>query len=323
MTPADLAMKSALYEGVRFANSPPAMPSANMPLLEDYAEANLTTFELRGPESSETLGLSLSRPVTPHLTLHQFRKLQQSPAPSSSSDHNYQRLRRKESFAKLGRGPFEPVPLPGQNASSSPSIHSKSSYDLLPSLLPPLPLAPIPRPSTTSPSLSSTVDTLQSTPTHTPTQHDSSTFGPRRGCELVELAEPIRTKRKFTQLKQAKRLPHHTSQYPGGGVWQVHAAVFDLGGGDIGDFKDLGREASVHRVGASSERGLRREPEARAGVESSGRKGRAVRFEGFESESSGEAEHSRTSETSQVRSREGGHAHIELLAVEVQIPSTT
>ena len=86
----------------------------------------------------------------------------------------------------------------------------------------------------------------------------------------------------------------------------MHAAVFDLGGGDIGDFKDLGREAGVHRAGASSERDLRREPEARAGVESSGRKGRAVRFEGFESESSSEAEHSRTSETARSdQGREG------------------
>lgn len=82
------------------------------------------------------------------------------------------------------------------------------------------------------PSLSSTVDTLQSTPTQTPIQHGNLPVGKWRRLERSELTEPIRSKRKFPLFKRAKRLPHHpaigTSGDGSGRLWEVHAAVFDI-----------------------------------------------------------------------------------------------
>ena len=142
----------------------------------------------------------------------------------------------------------------------------------------------MPRPSTTSPSLSSTVDTLQSTPTHTPVQHGASTFEQWRGFETVELSEPIRTKRKFDRFKPAKRLPHYTAPHEEGeGIWEVHAAVIDVG---IGDFEGFRRDAGTHVTAVEEGKGV--EETVRVGTEekSSGRKGRVVRFEGVETEDS-------------------------------------
>ena len=290
MTPADLAMKNALDESVRYANSPPAMASAAHPLMAGQPERNVTSFELQSRNSSDPVGPSLTRPVTPHVTLHQFRQWQQSPALSSSPDLDYKRVRRKPSFTDLVRRPYDLARLPAQTTSFSPSLHPSSPQNFLPSLLPPVPLTPTPRPSTTSPSLSSTVDTLQSTPTHTPIQHGGWPLGPWGGFDRVELSEPIRTKRKFPQFKQAKRLPHITAHDGGGGgIWEVHAAVVDLGDVYTGDLEAFSEEARAQASGVGTS-GEERLP-------SSGRKGRTVRFEGVETdESSSGNEESRVSE---------------------------
>ena len=295
MTPADLAMRSAFDESVRYVRSPPDMASAATPLLASEPEFNLTTLEPRAHRSSENVGPSLSRPVTPHVTLHQFRKHQQSPAPFSLPDLDYKRVRRKQSFTSLICPSFDLAPLPVPSTSSSPAVHSGPSHNLLPSLLPPLPLDLVPRPSTTSPSLSSTVDTLQSTPTHTPIQQDSSPFEQWRGFERFGLSEPIRTKRKFSQFKQAKRLPHHTAQRSSADcVWQVYAAVIDVGDRSV---DDLRQEADDQVISSEGDSGSQRAAQAGAEERVSVKKGRSVRFEGVGPESGSEAEESRVSES--------------------------
>ena len=289
MTPADIAMRNAFDEGVQYARSPTKMATTATPLLARHPGYNLTTFELRSQNSSDIV----ERPATPHLTLHQFRKFQQSPFYSSSPDDDYKRVRRKQSFEHLAQPPFNSAPRLEPVTSLSHSVHSTSPQNFLPSLLPPLPLTPVPRPGTAAPSLSSTVDTLQSTPTHTPIQYAGTPFGQWRDFERVEPNEPIRTKRKFKQLKLAKRLPHHVAQHDGSGaVWQVHAAVVDIGAGER-SLTDL-REGASGSSGGFYQGGTREQPV----WHSSGRKGKLVRFEGLDKKSSGGAAGVPGSETS-------------------------
>lgn len=287
-------MRNALYESVRWPNSPPTVMAATAgPLLTEEPERNLTSFEhqpLKTPPSEDP---SLRAPVTPHLTLHQFRKFQQSPALSTSStDLDYKRVRRKQSFAGLIRVPSAPSTTPLVSTSSFTPSHLASPRSLLPSLLPPLPLSPPPRPSTTSPSLSSTIETLQSTPTHSPILHGVTAWEQWSGDERGQRREPIRTKRKFPLFKQAKRLPHLSAQGEAGseGIWQVYAAVVDLGdvaGGDFtGGSKDL-QEAGAQLTSSESDGRRTNVPQDRARVPSA-KKGRSVRFEGISSSSEAE-----------------------------------
>ncbi|KAF2170120.1 hypothetical protein M409DRAFT_19726 [Zasmidium cellare ATCC 36951] len=172
----------------------------------------------------------------PQLTLHDYHKLQQSPL-SASPDFDTRRVRRKPSVANLAVTPAQ-AGSPWPSISTSPHfIHSFAPHPLLLSSLPPPPATPRPRPNTASPSLSSTVTTLQSTPTHTPVHRGGSSFEQRRVNERIELTEPIRTKRKFDSLKQAKRLPRRAhgggsgdnqqSIERDGAIWEVYAAVFE------------------------------------------------------------------------------------------------
>lgn len=279
MTPADLAMKAALDEGARYADSPPAMASSARSLPARPPRPNLTSLGPHLQKPSETAHSGLDRPVTPHITLHQFHKVQHSLAPSSSPDLDHKRVRRKHSFARLSRPPADLGHGSAHHTSSSSSLHSKPSQNFVPSLLPPLPLTPLPRPGTTSPSLSSTVDTLQSTPTHTPIHR--GLWPAEQWEDLVEgdFSEPIRTKRKFLPVKQAKRLPHHSAhEAQGEGIWEVHAAVID-----IGDLGELDKEA-LH-VTRSEGRGRRPRALGRE-EEASRRRGRLVRFEGIDAEES-------------------------------------
>lgn len=280
MTPADLAMKRALDEGAQYGCLPPMAAAANPSLIRN-PEYNLTTFTLRSQKSSERTGPSLSTPFTPQLTLRQFRQFQQSPVISSSPDLDYRRVRRKKSYAQLAQPSFDSAHFLPPTTSSLPLGHTTSSQSFLPSLLPPLPLTPVPHSGTKAPSLSSTVDTIQSTPTHTPVQHGSPDFGQWREFERVELSEPIRTKRRFPLFKQAKRLPHHTALEGGGGggsVWEVHAVVIDAGGVASGS-------GSLERF----ERGVSGGSATKVAVSKlSGKKGRSVRFKGIEGESDSE-----------------------------------
>ena len=283
MTPADLAMKAALDEGARYGNSPPARVPTPTPLLIRPPRPNLTSL---GVEEHRGISENLGRPVTPHVTLHQFHKLQHSPTPSLSPDLDYKRVRRKQSFASLIRLPLESSRATEQLTSSSTLARSRSSQSFFPTIPPPLPLPPIPRPSTYSPSLSSTVDTLQSTPTHTPIQRGFWLPAQWEGVAWGGFSDPIRTKRKFLPFKQAKRLPHHSAyQIESEGVWEVHAAVIDIGvAEDQGEFE--GKQVG-HVGGAKSERAERRSPWVGGEDRSSRRKGRLVRFEDLRTEERG------------------------------------
>lgn len=171
------------------------------------------------------------------LTLHDYHKLQQSPHLPASPDFDNRRVRRKPSVANLVVAPAQEG-FPWTSTSASPHlIHSSAPHPLLLSSLPPPPTTPRPRANTASPSLSSTVTTLQSTPTHTPVLRGGSNFEQRRLNERIELKEPLRTKRKFDSLKKAKRLPRRADGGGGasgqqsierdGAIWQVYAAVFE------------------------------------------------------------------------------------------------
>ena len=261
---------------MRYARSPPRMTSAAYPLMGGQPRHNVTSFGQFLPNSSETIGAPFNTPISPRFPFHQPRNFQQPHSISSSPDLDYKRVRRKRSLINLTPRTTGAEQRLTNITSLSPSVHSNSPHNFLPPLLPPLFLTPVPRPSTTSPSLSSSVDTLQSTPTQTPIQTSGSPLEQCWSVGRIELTEPIRTKRKFAKFKPAKRLPHFAAHHGGGeGVWEVHAAVVDLNDVDREDLSDLEDEVVDHvtssnylpQVSSSETRG------------SAGKAGRAVHFE--------------------------------------------
>lgn len=116
-----------------------------------------------------------------------------------------------------------------------------------------------------SPSLSSSVSTLQSTPTHSPIAPEG---------DLLERLRPTRgvsTKRKFPLLRQPKRLPRREES-----AWCVYAAIVDRGVGEseqrvrVSGSEDSDQEAGNSVVGLG------------VGV----KRGRGVRFAGIATKSS-------------------------------------
>lgn len=109
--------------------------------------------------------------------------------------------------------------------------------------------------------------------------------------QRVEPEEAIRTKRKFQHLRVAKRLPHYTAhQSEFEGVWEVHAAVLDVGAfeADV-----VGERDGIHMTAP-----LSNPPHSASKV------GRSVRFEdesarkapqGVETKSASDADQSATS----------------------------
>ena len=197
-------------------------------------DSHLTSFEPRPHTLATSYTPPVGQSVAPqsHYTLHQFRKQQLSPVLSSPIDLDYKRVRRKPSFSPTDQHPpTAPSPSP-IITSHHPQAHLSSHGHLLPSLLPPTPLTPTSRAAISSPSLSSTVDTLPSTPSQTPLQHEEAAFGRWWRPERAELSEPLRSKRKLS-FKQAKRLPHPQDGWAGrggsssSGIWQIHAAIIE------------------------------------------------------------------------------------------------
>ena len=302
MTPADFAMKAALDESARYADSLPTLAHAAHPLVGQPPNPNVTSFGLQSRKSSDPFKHSQERPNTPHVTPHQLHRLQPTSAPSTSPDLDYKRVRRKQSLTNLIRLPAEFERQPAQFGSSSTLAHSGPALSLLPSLLPPLPYTSSPQPNPYSPSLSSTVDTLQSTPTYTPIQRD---YWPAEQWEGVSEGNCglVRTKRKFLPYKQAKRLPHRLEEYGiGEGTWEVHAAVIEIGLG-IGDLRELGGRERRHGGAIESEE-LEDWPLStqREGISAS-RRARLVRFEGVQTEESS----SGTEDPTSPHSARSGH----------------
>lgn len=228
-------MKNALFEGAGH-RSRDVMPARSDPHTDGYTSANLTSFTLDPQGLTASHSRTLGTPFAPRLTLHQFHKQQLSPVPSSPPDLDYKRVRRKPSFVSAGQERPTSLSSPLIVTSSLPPAQLSSREPLLPSLLPPSPWTPTPPPAASSPSLSSTVDTLPSTPTQTPLQHSRPAFRARESSDWSGLSEPVRTKRKFS-FKRAKRLPHPAVRQAGqdsggGGIWQVHAAIIDFATGE-------------------------------------------------------------------------------------------
>lgn len=133
-------------------------------------------------------------------------------------------VRRKQSLQDLTGSPLSastPRPAPASSHTPRHTTAPNSSAKLV---------TPTRRPATVTPSLSSSITTAPSIAASEPY--------PSLPCSPLEWTwpaansqEPIRTKRRFTPFKQAKRLPHSV-----GGLWEVHAAVTDLGRGPFGDY---------------------------------------------------------------------------------------
>lgn len=247
------------------------------PLVNDRPGLATPSASLANEPSADSF-ISLYRYDSPQLTLHDFHKFQQSPVLLASSEVDVKRLRRKPSTVNLAAS----APLLTDHRHWSPSAilprkqtHTLSQQDFV-SSLPHAPVTPRPRPCTASPSLSSTVTTLQSSPTHTPIFRRVADSERVTDGDRIELTEPIRTKRKFDTPRRAKRLPRfHGGGESGGGssgqgeLWEVYAAVFDppldQGAGDA--------------VSTAAESGVVGEASEGTGLAAAQTK-RAVRFEG-------------------------------------------
>lgn len=185
--------------------------------------------------SSNDSFISLYRHDSSQLTLHDYHKFQQSPVLATPPEFDLRRLRRKPSTPDLSASPLASsgpwshwspsAILPRQTHSLQHHTHSPSAFSAPP-------LTPRLRPSTTSPSLTSTVTTLQSTPARTPIYRAAVLQEQAWDEDYSDRCEPIRTKRKFEPLRRAKRLPRQRadSSESGAGqeeLWEVYAAVFD------------------------------------------------------------------------------------------------
>ncbi|KAK0249362.1 hypothetical protein LTS09_015515 [Friedmanniomyces endolithicus] len=246
-----------------------------MPLHGEYSDHNVTT---RSPRNFSKPFTSLSSPTTPH-SEHGIRDLEQHPffswqIPHSSSPP----LRRKPShvdlaatdYGKLSRGDVVTlassrlVPIRGQQQQQN------FAPTLLPAFSPERQQLPAPK----SPSLSSSITTLQSTPTYSPVLPGG---GPLDQCQGAG-STPVSSKRKFP-FAQAKRLPRRAVS-----AWCVYAAVIEQGVG-----KDLEVSDSTVESEPEAERDLE---EQRIEI----RRGRSVRFAEIEKETSSGAEQSTSGE---------------------------
>lgn len=168
------------------------------------------------------------RPVTPHISCQSFHQDHFSPLLYHSPDNDQRPLRRKPSLANLAS---RQQPIDGTESSSdvfvNPLLQTAAPHSFLPSLLPAFSPTPGQHPTATSPSLSSTVTTLPSTPGQTPVSPKYFDFQPPLEPEPLGWREPLRTKRKFPLVKQAKRLPQRGEV----DTWEVFAAILDTGDG--------------------------------------------------------------------------------------------
>ncbi|CZT16162.1 uncharacterized protein RCC_12213 [Ramularia collo-cygni] len=196
-------------------------------------------------------GVSLIRQDTPQLTLEDYRRWQYSPVPSASLQLEHRRIRRKPSIQNLTGSSAHSAFVRTPSSIPPPPINDFGAHG---SLLqhPQQPSTPRPRAYTVSPSLSSTITTLQSTPTHTPILRGGSAeeqTGQHDRCELIG------TKRKYSSVKRARRFPREEADRQGSresGIFKVYAAVFDLSGEE----KGLSKEATLPAATISKDRAL-------------------------------------------------------------------
>jgi len=195
------------------------------------------------------------RPPTPDprrtLTPHPPRRPK---PPTLSTDTAPKRLRKKPTAIFIGSEPKsqDVAYKPCQGEAQPFFDFARPSHHTLPSLLPLLPSTPSPR-FASSPSLSSSATTVQSSPTLTPTTpHFASSYSePQPDTKSFEAFNTWNYNQGTFGLRRAKRLPHREQ-----GLWEVHAVVHvgedgrDCGGSSssgIGQGQGQGQGTSSHR----------------------------------------------------------------------------
>ncbi|KAK0785231.1 hypothetical protein LTR02_000373 [Friedmanniomyces endolithicus] len=253
------------------------MSSPTSPHLGQHSDHNVTT---RSPRNFSKPFASPSSPTTPH-SEHEIHDLERHSIfsswqiPHSTSPP----LRRKPSHIDLAATDYGK--LSGADAVTlassrlAPIRRQQQQQQLAPTLLPafsPEPQQQLPTPK--SPSLSSSITTLQSTPTYSPVLPGGGPFDQWQGAAFTQVS----SKRKFP-FTQAKRLPRRAVS-----AWCVYAAVIEQG-----IEKDFEVSDSTVESESDAERGLE---EQRIEV----RRGRSVRFAEIEKETSSGAEQSTSGE---------------------------
>jgi hypothetical protein len=183
-------------------------------LLADF-DFDLTSHKQANPLVPRPPTPDPRRTPTPHPPRRSY--------PTSPPAEGQRRLRKKPTAIFVGSEPpgqatiYKPCPVEARPFLDA----SHSSHRTLPSLLPLLPSTPSPH-FVTSPSLSSSGTTVQSSPTLTPTSGhftDSCREPPRSTKGLDSFSTWDYNQGKFG-LRRAKRLPHREQ-----GLWEVHAVV--------------------------------------------------------------------------------------------------
>ncbi|KAK4555873.1 hypothetical protein LTR86_007093 [Recurvomyces mirabilis] len=210
------------------------MSSEDMPLLEEHPPINVTTQHL--PRNYSKPFLTQSPPISPAEALYQFERGQSPPSVWPFPVEVYRPLRRKPSSSHLlSAGTI-------QGGASDRPLAPFPTERGLQNLLPPFTPSHLPSPS--SPSLASTITTLQSTPSQSPAVQQVDLDEEWR----EEESQPLFTKRKFPSFTQAKRLPRRTS-----GEWYVYAAVIEGNAEAIHQEAVKKRARSVRFAGVDSE----------------------------------------------------------------------
>lgn len=172
--------------------------------------------------------------------------------PTLSTDTAPKRLRKKPTAIFIGSEPKsqDVAYKPCQGEAKPFFDFARPSHHTLPSLLPLLPSTPSPR-FASSPSLSSSATTVQSSPTLTPTTpHFASSYSePQPETKSFEAFRTWNYNQGTFGLRRAKRLPHREQ-----GLWEVHAVVHvgedgrDCGGSSSsGIGQGQGQGTSSHR----------------------------------------------------------------------------
>lgn len=166
---------------------------------------------------------AIPRPPTPDPRRTPTPHPPRRPRSSLPSDSGRKRLRKKPTAIFVGSESITSLPAYKPCPSEAKPFYDLgyASYPTLPSLLPLLPSTPSPR-FATSPSLSSSGTTVQSSPTLTPTtaHFESSYIEPQPDTKDSDVLSPWDNNQGKFGLRRAKRLPRREQ-----GLWEVHAVV--------------------------------------------------------------------------------------------------
>ncbi|OQO01959.1 hypothetical protein B0A48_12432 [Cryoendolithus antarcticus] len=210
------------------------MSLSTTPLMVDYMRSSAS--ELRTHRQSPGLHSLPERPPTPDPRQthrwsppRQRRELYEQSVPRQIATKH---VRQRPTAIYIGSSgsSFEAPPGPPSGSAEVPLLPHAEATHIATSLRQHLPKTPSPRFPPSSPSLSSSCTTVQSSPTWTPVGvHDSAVGGFGRVCRGERVSEAWRQERELN-LRRAKRLPHSDERCP----WEVHAVVNVSGGGSSG-----------------------------------------------------------------------------------------